>query len=155
MIGDHEDSFIVALRAIKVDRSDTDPSKTGYRELSDSLWAIIKTSPCSHAKIKGDEFVVPKGGATIQGYHELSSGVMMEELRTIRIYICLTANSKASRWHMLVSLCRRGGRPSFVDGNMAGNGGLGSPVVLRGPNCCAQCAVEQTCARPGKWFLIL
>jgi hypothetical protein len=159
MVGDQEDSFVVALRMMKGDGRAQNYSTTGYRELSDALWAIIKTKPCSHAKVKGDEIFVPKGCATIQGYDELftelAAGVGNEELRAIRIYICLTANCKAARWRMLISLCQRGGRPNFVNGNMAGNGGLGSPVVLKGPNCCVQCAIEQTCARPGKWFLIL
>lgn len=111
--------------------------RSGYRELFAALCGVQRTKPCQHESL---EITLPLSCVSISGFGDSSMSDMKE---TARVLICLTAHSSSARWRALLA----------IHMNLA-NSGI-DQVVLRGEDCCFQCAVNQTLVRTGHWFLVL
>lgn len=118
-----------------------DTRRSGYRELFASLWGVQRTQSCQH---ESSSITLPLSCASVSGFGEFQ----MTDLRdTARVLICLTAHSTSARWRALLAIHLS----LFV---FPANKGI-DQVLLRGEDCCFQCAVNQTLVRTGYWFLVL
>ena len=90
---------------------------------------------------------MPEGCVTLGGY-----GNHLEDTDE-RILVYLTANSAGARWMALLTIPYIG-----FTGSPAYQGSEPEPItqfLLRGDDCCLQCAIDQAAVQPGKWYVIL
>lgn len=125
----------------RTNHGEYDTRRSGYRELFASLWGVERTQPCQH---ESSSITLPLSCASVSGFGELQ----MTNLRdTARVFICLTAHSTSARWCALLAIHMN----LFV---FPANKGI-DQILLRGEDCCFQCAVNQTLVRTGHWSLVL
>lgn len=138
--GEHRDAFIVSLRMIYQDRDVTCIRRVGYYELYSALWMVQKTTSCNHASQLQSEVVLPLGSLTISGFNDLELPDYHERLK-----VCLTADQDIARWRVLlaiVSARRNAGQKDEY-------------VMLRGNDCCLECALDQASLRSEPCILVL
>lgn len=143
--GEGGNAFIICAR-FRLHRSVSGQSKTirvGYRELHTALWGAQASERCPHGSRSYEEVKLSLGCATVAGF-----GNYLEDT-VERILIHLTAGSIGARWLALATIpfC------SVVDDEAEDQEGI-RQILLRGNDCCFQCAIDQTAAQPGKWFII-
>ena len=115
--------------------------KSGYREFYAALWGVQHTKSCQH---ENTEMTLPLSCVSVSGFGDSR----LTDMRDIaRVFVCLTAHSSNARWRALLAI-----HMNLFNFNLVS--GVGQ-VVLRGEDCCFQCAVAQTLKRPGHWFLVL
>jgi hypothetical protein len=147
--GERRDSFVLSLRLLKVDDTGSVDANwtrcTGYREKHRSLWRTKTTRRCIHGPSASRTVSLPPGCVTISGFGD--QGLNLANAQTgfeARIYVCLTAGNKASRWRAIIAAAAsQESAARFV------------PIMLRGNACCFQCALDQVIEREGTWFLVL
>ncbi|MCJ1262295.1 hypothetical protein MMC22_002165 [Lobaria immixta] len=144
--GEGEEVFIVCARFRLYRGVSGQPTmvRIGYKELQRSLWGARASKRCSHGSRSRDEVTLSMGCATISGF-----GRYLYETDE-RILITLTAGSIGARWLALTTLpsC------SIMDEEEEEDEGT-RQILLRGNDCCLQCAIDQAAAQPGKWIIIL
>lgn len=153
--GERDGSFVVNLRfgmetsLIKANnrtssradfQGEIEIRRSGYRELFAALWGVQRTKPCQPCQHESLEITLPLSCVSVSGFGDVSMSDMQE---TARVVICLTAHNSSARWRALLA----------IHMNLSNSGIV--QVVLRGKGCCFQCAVNQTLARTGHWFLVL
>lgn len=115
--------------------------RTGYRELFAAIWGLQHTRSCQH---QDAEIMLPLSCVSVSGFGDLQ----MQALKnTARIFICLTAKNSAARWRALIAI--------HMNSHVFPNIDMIHQVMLRGEDCCFQCAVDQTLVQAGYWFLVL
>lgn len=134
--GERYGKFLVNLR---FDMGEHEVRRSGYRELFSANWGVQHTEPCQHESL---EITLPLSCVSLSGFGDISKSDM-NEIETARVLILLTANNQSARWCALLGI-RMNLSTLAVD-----------QVVLRGQDCCFQCAVNQTWVRTGRWFLVL
>lgn len=147
LCGERADSFVVSLRVVRQAHQSTADStdevrRTGYRELAWALWMVTKASACQHSPRIPKDLDLPVGCAGVAGFWEWDATDLDE-----RAVIALTANCPAARWRALVAAARGRYRSS--------SSSLLKHVLLRGPDCCIECALNQALIKDGRVLLIL
>ena len=145
--GEGEEVFMVCAR-FRLHRGVSGQPTTvqiGYKELQRSLWGARASKSCSPGSRSRDEVTLSLGCATISGF-----GRYLDETDE-RILITLTAGSIGARWLALTTF-----RSCCIRDEEEEDDDLGTrQILLRGNDCCLQCAIDQAAAQPGKWFIIL
>lgn len=142
IIGENGDSFVLGLRLqIQHNASDNNSRilRTNYSRLFCGLWILQNTKiACTHPVRKKNQVALPPGSVAFEG-SPLTAANSKDGYA--RFLICLTDNSAAARWRALVDVLEISDR--------------GFPqVLLRGPDCCLQCAIDQVSGAGNKWYLI-
>ena len=144
--GEGNDVFVVCAR-LRVHRATPHQRPVhpvGYKSLQRSLWWAELSKGCSHGSRAGKDVKLAIGCATIAGF----GNYLKDTEEWILIY--LTAHSVGARWLALVTV------QWITVCNDEETSVLGSrQILLRGSDCCYQCAIDQAAAQPGKWFIIL
>jgi len=147
--GERRDSFVLSLRLLKVNSAGSvdgsQTRRTGYNEQHNCLWRTKTTQDCIHGPSTNKVVTLPPGCVTISGFgdHGLNMSNAPEGFNA-RVYICLTAGVKASRWRaILAAASSQESATQFV------------PIMIRGVGCCFQCALNQVIEQEGTWFLVL
>lgn len=147
--GERRDSFVLSLRLIKINADGQTESeqtrRTGYSEKHRALWRTRTTKACLHGPSANKKHVLPPGCVTVSGFGDHGVNLSNAPFGLVaKVYICLTAGNKASRWRALIAAAAtQEDADCFV------------PIMLRGSGCCFKCAVDQTLEREGVWYLIL
>lgn len=118
--------------------------RCGYRELFASLWGVRRSQSCEH---ESSAIKLPLSCASVSGFGDLQMS-MSELKQTARIIVCLTAHNSSARWRALLAI--HANRFVFSPPYEAVDN-----VLLRGKDCCLQCAVNQALVQPSHWFVIL
>ena len=147
-VGDSSQVFVVNCRL----RLTTDTPHTvsilqvGFKRLHASLWWTRKATRCSHGSSKNETVTMSPSCCTVEGFgnylHDTSE----------RIIACLTAQCAAARWLALVAFPWT----SFLgtdeeDTEMS----YSRQILLRGQDCCFQCAINQAASQTGRWLIVL
>ena len=129
----------IALDLYRSNKGEYETRKSGYRELFAALWGVQRTQSCQH---KSSPIPLPLSCASVSEFGDIHFADLTEHGRVI---VCLTAHNASARWRTLLAI------------HMAASVKYGSieNVLLRGEDCCFQCAINQTLVRPGYWFLVL
>ena len=134
--GERRDTFLVSLR-LKIERENMHFSRrTGYAELFCALWSVEKTKSCDHPPQDDQAVTLPQRSITVSGIGNEFAARLNQ-----RVIICLTAHNTAARWRVLIVLANARYHTRRK--------------LLRGKDCCFQCAIDQTASQKGEWFLIL
>ncbi|KAI4168984.1 MAG: hypothetical protein LQ343_006015 [Gyalolechia ehrenbergii] len=143
--GEGEDVFLVSARFRTHPISQTQRSlqRVGYKELQRYLWWAQISRPCHHGSRMSEDVKLAVGCVTIAGY-----GNYLEDTEE-RIVISLTAHTVGARWLALASL------PWLSVSGDREEGPAVRQMLLRGDDCCLQCAIDQAASVAGKWFIIL
>jgi hypothetical protein len=155
--GERQDSFVVTLRLINTDGGRNFTRRTGYFELFKSIWCLKHTIRCSHDVSKANTLKLEPGYVTVSGFGDNSAEQTGESQHgsdvsfdvdyetNPRVMICLTANDPTARWRALISIL-----------TVAEHGPKSRrAVLLRGSDCCFQCAVDQVSDIRTKWYVVL
>jgi hypothetical protein len=150
MYGVRDDSFVVNLQITfspNLGRDKRGKYVSGFRLLSDTSWAIHKTEKCEHDSKSLLELVLSPDCVMVNRVeYDCGSNMMISIFDSARIYIILSAENKAARWLALHDI-------HYIRMSEPRASNIGT--VLRGANCCFQCAVDQTSQRARSWFLVL
>lgn len=122
-------------------RKETEIRRTGYRELFAALWGVQRTKGCQHESSK---LTLPPSCVSVSSFGDLELSKLKEKAR---VYICLTAHNSCARWRALLAV--------HMNAYMFTPFVAIKQVMLRGEDCCFQCAVKQTLVLAGHWFLVL
>lgn len=139
LVGERGDSFVVSLRLQH--STSTTVRRTGYFELFRALWYAEKTRGCPHVVELENKVDLEPGWKAVAGFAD--DGIFDMFGSTL---ICLTASNRAARWRTLLTIANSpSGRHGYT------------PTMLRGLDCCFQCAINQTIKRAGQntWCIIL
>ena len=147
--GVRRDDFQLSIKFSGSEILDKSPSSTSpeehrtfqmfrsYRNLHRGLWRIASAPPCEHPHDENMERKLDVETATVKG---LEAPYQMTE----RVAICLVKHCSRSRWLAIA------------------NGGINKranveerSTMLRGNNCCEDCAVNAAASIKGKWFVII
>ena len=143
--GEGVNAFVVCarLRHHRSIQKQTSLTRVGFKALQRYLWWAHLSQRCSHGSRTGADIKLAIDCATIAGY-----GNYLYETEE-RILIYLTAHSKGARWLALATV-------QYISVGKYETEDLGArSILLRGDDCCFQCAIDQAAAQPGKWFIIL
>ncbi|CAL8575148.1 hypothetical protein XPA_001090 [Xanthoria parietina] len=121
--------------------NETETRRTGYRELFAALWGVQRTEGCQH---ESSELRLPLSCVSVSRFGDLEMSKLKEKAR---VYICLTARNSCARWRALLAV--------HMNSHVFPQFDVIKQVMLRGEDCCFQCAVKQTLVRAGHWFLVL
>lgn len=147
--GERRDSFVLSLRLLKINSESQvegeQTRRTGYNEKHAALWRTETTKTCLHGPLANRKLTLPPGCVTISSFGDRGLNLSNAPLGfEARIYVCLTAGNKASRWRAIIAAAiSHEGADCF------------RPIMLRGSGCCFKCALDQTLDRDGVWFLVL
>jgi len=143
LIGERGDSFIVSLRLQAEYKGTMLMARMAYGDLFAAMWSVMKSHPCSHGAKLGDQVVLPPGSTAVSRIDTTYDSTEHQSL-----VIVLTALNPAARWLALVHICQ------YSSSNEAYGF---TPVMLRGPDCCFQCVLDQTMRQAGKgpWCIVL
>lgn len=139
LYGEKDDSWVVTLQMQVVKRNEPAhlyTRRTGYAELFTALWLACRTEPCNHNITSA---TLEHRCCAVSGFGDV--GLELDH----RIVLCLTANNPMARWRALVAISRS--RQVEKD--------LSRGVLLRGNDCCLQCAIDQVSRKGGSWFIVL
>ena len=108
----------------------------------EALWGTLKTTPCPHPDGDGKTLPLDLGAVTVAGLTWANGDGQAHA--TNRICICLVKGDARARWLV-------------VHGLMPNNdmGALSRQVLLRGDDCCEDCAVRFASAMKGNWLVVL
>ena len=124
------------------------------RSMQTVLWETFRTAACDHS-LNDSKTPIKLGmdAAAVLGW--LADQEKIEEV-TERFLICLTKEEPRIRWLAAQSSVVVGRRSPATE-LQTGPGFRVRQVMLRTPDCCDSCALEQTAAVPGNhyWILIL
>lgn len=150
IVGEKGDSFVLSFRLSSAGSWDVEKNltqhesirRTGYSAMFQMFQEISMsecTKPCSHA-IRADTTV------TLDPRWVAVGGFCLENDRIMgpTLIVCLTADSRASRWRALIGI-HQNGLSEVHDWS----------VLLRTDNCCLRCAMHQVSVLSGPHFLIL
>ncbi|RDW73729.1 hypothetical protein BP5796_07171 [Coleophoma crateriformis] len=118
---------------------------TSYRELHEALWEVetLEAGLCEHPNKYLDTARLGIGVATFYGdsFHEGTwEGPKVANMAAHqRICICLVRGDQRARWKAVNLFSDEPTRQ----------------VMLRGENCCDNCALDAVVKMPGRWILIL
>ena len=135
IIGESNNSFVVTLRLCAHD-SRNGVWRTGYRELWSAAWFKHDTTKCLHAYNVADSIQLMQNWSVVEEY-----GKFNLVNPKVRFYLCKSTGSPANRWQALLSAMDNRVRDYHV--------------MLRGDDCCFECAINQTVVQSGNWFLVL
>lgn len=143
--GEGGDMFVVCarLRLHKAVPNQKPIQRVGYKSLQKYLWWARVSEPCHHGSRMREDVELAVGCATIAGF-----GNYLEDISE-RIIIYLTAHNVGARWLALATvpwLTMTGCEEEEPDTRQ---------ILLRGNDCCFQCAIDQAAAQAGKWYIIL
>lgn len=148
-VGERGDSFVVTvqLKTKPMSRKNVggvsgptpNVHRTGYRQLWTALSPVRHTNPCSHDPTLPNTLSLSPGWSLIEGFAKDAT------LKLRKWNMFATAANSAARWRALLSVFQ----------NQDFNSTQIQNVVLRGPDCCLDCAMEQTSKQDGEWYLIL
>ncbi|KAL9118437.1 MAG: hypothetical protein Q9187_005019 [Circinaria calcarea] len=154
--GEQQGSFLVTLRFSTETAPNTETRRiglkgrvegnletrrSGYRELFGALWGVQHTQSCHH---NSSAITLPLSCVSVAGFGDLDMSDLKE---SARIFVCLTAHNSCARWRALLAIHTR----ASIFPTMKGI----DQILLRGEDCCFECAVNQAVVRTGYWFLIL
>ena len=118
---------------------------TSYQQFHTGLWAVVKTSPCSHPYHCNQAQPLDLSVVTAKGLDWLNCDM---DLKEPRICICLVKGDARARWLAVAGL--------IVDeSGIEITKRLRRRVMLRCHGCCEDCAVKAASAMTGKWLVIL
>lgn len=143
LIGERGDSFVVSLR-LNSGQDVTTRDRTGYNELAAAIRTVQKTRPCRHGSgCRLRDNVVLEPGCTAVS----SISVTADLTQYGSVIIFLTAGVAAARWRALLSIAQHTSDEDY---------GF-TPVILRGPDCCFRCSLDQALERVGVgvWCVVL
>ena len=129
----------VAPDLYRNNKGEYETRRSGYRELFAALWGVQRTQSCRH---KSSPITLPLSCASVSEFGDIQFADITEHGR---VFVCLTAHNSSARWRALLAINMA---PSVKSGCIEN-------VLLRGEDCCFQCAINQTLVRPGYWFLVL
>ena len=143
--GEGDDVFVVSarLRQHRPIPKQRPAHCIGYKELEGYLWWAQLSQRCSHGSRASEKIKLGMDCATVAGF-----GNYLEDT-TERILIFQTAHSIGARWLALAALpwlSVSGDDESELHGCRQ--------ILLRGDDCCLQCAIDQAAAHRGEWFII-
>jgi len=143
LIGERGDSFVVSLR-LNAGNDLVTRDRTGYNELAAAIWRAQKTRPCPHgsgARL-GDNVVLDPGCTAVS-----SVSISTDFKLYGSVTVLLTAGVAAARWRALLCIAQHTSDEDY---------GF-TPVILRGPDCCFRCALDQALERVnvGVWCVVL
>ena len=118
--------------------------RAGYRELQRSLWWTLKAIRCVHGGPETESIVLPPNCCTIYGFGDKIKDTCE------RVVVYLTAHNRAARWMALLCF-----NEVFFIGVQDQEPSYSRKLLLRGNDCCFQCAIAQAAEKPGRWFVIL
>ncbi|TPX13284.1 uncharacterized protein E0L32_006257 [Thyridium curvatum] len=157
LYGEQQQSFIVTLRLNReainfrdfIPDTNISIQRTGFSELFSAIWTVLRTNPCQgHNALTASKTIeLPPGYATVADWNE----ELAEPEERARVLITLTAGNSTARWRTLVSIVRARRRLHSDHHNSDDFPG----VLLRGDDCCFQCAIDQTAMLTGRWRLVL
>ena len=140
--GQRGDCFMFSLRFVESlpgPPASTLIRRAGFGELNSAIWFSFKTKACQHTVSIKVPITLPPGCVALSGFGD-DGGLDL----IAKVYICMTARSKTARWRALVAIaCIADERSRYI------------PVLLRGQDCCFQCALDQALTSSGMWFLVL
>ena len=150
LVGEKGDSFVVNLQLKtepKVFKSagntlhDPKPriQRTGYRQLWAALWYVHHTVSCTHYPALPNTIVLEPGWSVVEGF--VKSSMMKEK----RWNVFHAANNSAARWRTLIGILQYPNVNSLQT----------KCAMLRGPDCCLNCAMDQTSKLDGTRYLVL
>ena len=144
LCGERSDAFVVNLRIVLQRNNAEDVRRTGYRELAWALWIVTKTRSCQHSRRAPADLDLPVGCAGVSGFWEWDHEDLNE-----RVVVALTAGNSSARWRALVAAAHGRYRdpPSSVPHL--------KHILLRGPECCMSCALDEALTKDGRCLLIL
>ena len=127
---------------------------TGHAQMFYMLWQIFSTTKCSHRiGVAATPLKLGPGAASVLGWNISPQSRDQDQLAE-RVLIYLTRGDSGMRWCAIKQAIL-----NFRNFRNSGHSAMSSSdtreIMLRGGECCDQCALEQTAARTGKWILIL
>ena len=144
--GEGDDVFLVCAR-LRIQRAipgQNPVQRVGYKELQRHLWWAPLSKRCSHGSQVHKNMRLGVGCATIAGFGNYL--YKTEE----RVLVCLTAHSVGARWLAIATIPWL----SIIGDDEVEDVGE-RQILLRGNDCCFQCAIDQAAAQAGKWCIIL
>ena len=135
------DSFVVSVHLHTTDSGTSGHTvtlRTGYGELSSALLGARTTESCAHKTTRRDKVKLPPGWSMLEGF-----GGHDNPKSLTRYKLCPTAANSLARWRALLSILENDDRDER------------QRTMLRKPDCCLRCAIDQTSSMDGAWFLVL
>jgi hypothetical protein len=150
LCGQRDDSFLVRILFYSNHQSFTKSVVcTGYWDMYQSLWEAIRTSSCHHHDHHLDVTIaLPADVCAIspQWNDDLQHVVSKTEPKVV---ILLTGNTVAARWRSVVGIATKNRYRGFPVRP------FGSRTMIRGQDCCSDCAIQQALQQPRRCYLIL
>ncbi|KAL8823647.1 MAG: hypothetical protein Q9191_005671 [Dirinaria sp. TL-2023a] len=117
-------------------RSFADPQSTwevrvGFHDMQSIYWNFGHLPPCEHDAGLDAAVTLPENTWAFEGFTDVELGPQAGQ-----VYVALLAGDKAARWIMTKT------PPRYVDEVPNSLANMSSPIFLRPPECCFECAIS-------------